>query len=176
MRVDDTMLAAAERLHTVLRVAEERIAVAESCTGGLVGAAITAPSGASDVFEMGIVSYSNAAKHNLLDVPQITLARTGAVSGPTARAMAAGVRARAGTTWGLSITGIAGPSGGRPGKPVGTVYIGVATVIDGETRSRAQRFRFDGDRGSIRQQTTRSALERLTHVIEAGHDSTSLVL
>lgn len=168
MRVDEPVLEAARGVHRALAQVDQRIAIAESCTGGLVGAALTAPSGASDVFELGVISYSNETKHDVLGVPRSMLARTGAVSGPTARAMASGVRSLAGTSWGLSITGIAGPTGGRPGKPVGTVYIGIATVSDRKTISYASRFRFEGDRSSIRQQTTRTALERVASVIEEG--------
>ncbi len=143
-----------------------RLALAESCTGGLLGATITSVPGASDIFELGVIAYSNAAKQDLLDVPIQTLERTGAVSGPTARAMAAGVRDRADATWGLSITGIAGPTGGRPGKPIGTVYIGLATRQDGRTQTRARRCRFDGDRTAVRAQTVRTALDRLLWVLD----------
>lgn len=166
MRFDDATRDAVTHVHEVLSSRGEHLAIAESCTGGLVAGAVTAEAGASDIFELAIITYSNEAKIRLLDVPRLTLSRTGAVSGPTARAMAAGVRDVGDATWGLSITGIAGPGGGRPGKPIGTVFIGIATVRDGRTVSRARRVRFDGDRASIRQQTTRTALERLAAVIE----------
>lgn len=162
MAIDGPIRRAVRDLHGALRRADERVAVAESCTGGLVGTAITAEPGSSDIFELGVVSYSDASKHRILDVPEMTLDYAGAVSGPTARAMAAGVRAVGEVTWGLSITGIAGPGGGRPGKPVGTVYIGIATADEAGERSTARRVRFDGDRAAIRRQTTLSALQRLT--------------
>lgn len=169
MRDVDTEHSVVTALHSALKVDGDRLAVAESCTGGLVGGAITAVAGASDVFELGVVTYSNDAKIDLLDVPPQTIRHTGAVSGPTARAMAAGVRDLAGTEWGLSITGIAGPGGARPGKPVGTVYIGIATRSDGQTRSVGHRVQFDGDRTAVRRQTTRSAIARLTTAISRGH-------
>ncbi|MFW6153287.1 MAG: CinA family protein [Halobacteriota archaeon] len=167
MRFDDATMDAVARVHGALASRDEQLAIAESCTGGLVAGAMTAAAGASEVFELGVVTYSNVAKRRLLDVPQLTLSRTGAVSGPTARAMAVGVRNLGDATWGLSITGIAGPDGGRPGKPVGTVFIGVATSRDGRSKSRARRVRFDGDRASVRRQTVRSALERVGELVEA---------
>lgn len=153
---DEALLDTVRRLHRRLRDRDERIALAESCTGGLGAAAVTALDGASDVFEHAVVAYADRAKIEHLDVPPQTLLHTGAVSGPTARAMAVGVRDRlAGTDWGVSITGLAGPAGGRPGKPVGTVYIGLA----GAGGSAARRYRFDGDRSAIRHQSVRAALE-----------------
>lgn len=165
MRMPDPIRAAVEDLHESARSARASLAVAESCTGGLVCGAITAKPGASDVLDRGFVTYSNAAKRDLLGVPEETLAAAGAVSGPTARAMAAGAHAHGPADWGLAITGIAGPSGGRPGKPVGTVYIGIATTQDGELSSQARRFRFDGDRDAIREQTARTAIDRLASVL-----------
>lgn len=167
MRLEEPLLAAVEALHTALRTRGEHLAVAESCTGGLVGGAITAVDGSSDVFELGVVTYSNRAKVELLGVPPETIDRTGAVSGPTARAMAAGVRDRLHeTTWGLSITGLAGPGGGRPGKPVGTVFIGIATRAGDRPTSTARRFRFDGDRHAVRRQTTRTAIQLAVDAVD----------
>lgn len=166
MEVDDRTLAVATALHAALRDREQRLAVAESCTGGLLGGAITAPAGASDVFAGGVVTYSDAAKVDLLGVPRATIEATGAVSGPTARAMAAGVRDDVpDVTVGVSITGIAGPGGGRPGKPVGTVYVGVASGGEGKARSRARRHRFDGDRGAVRRQTVHAACRMATATV-----------
>ena len=103
-----------------------RVATAESCTGGLVAAALTAIAGSSDVVERGFVTYSNEAKTELLGVPAETIAGHGAVSAQTAAAMARGAVARAGVDLAVSVTGIAGPGGGTPQKPVGLVYLGVA--------------------------------------------------
>lgn len=168
MRFEPPIIDAVTALHRELISRQSSIAVAESCTGGLVGGAITAVGGSSEVFSLGIVSYSNQAKIELLGVPPETIEATGAVSGPTARAMAAGVRDRLdGTDWGLSITGLAGPTGGRPGKPIGTVYIGLATTGEDGTYSIARRVRFDGDRTAIRYQTVRAALELAVDAI--GH-------
>lgn len=170
MRFEGAILEAVHELHEVLKDRGERLALAESCTGGLLGGAVTAVGGASDVFVYDLVTYSNRAKIELLSVPTETIRHTGAVSGPTARAMAAGVRDRLDEAdWGLSITGLAGPDGGRPGKPVGTVYIGIATAGASGTHSIAKRFRFDGDRSSIRQQTVRAALELAIDAV--GHSS-----
>lgn len=165
MEFSEPVHAAVAEVHAAARSAGATLAVAESCTGGLVCGAITARPGASDVLDSGFVTYSNAAKRSLLDVPAVTLSRAGAVSGPTARAMAVGACAAGGADWGLSITGIAGPEGGRPGKPVGTVYVAIAIDEGDRIRSRARRFRFDGDRRSIREQTVRTALERLADVL-----------
>jgi nicotinamide-nucleotide amidase len=116
--------------------------VAESCTGGLIGHRLTDVAGSSAYFERGVVVYSNAAKQALLGVPTSLLARFGAVSAECADAMARGVRQQAGAGLGLSVTGIAGPDGGTPTKPVGTVFIGFADAR-GAT---VERHRFGGDR------------------------------
>lgn len=173
MRFPAPLRAAVADLHEAVAAAETAIAVAESCTGGLVAGAITARPGASDVLDRGVVTYSNAAKRELLDVPAATLARTGAVSGPTARAMAGGVLVPGRADWSLAVTGIAGPGGGRPGKPVGTVYIGIARTTPGGVRSRARRFRFDGDRDAVRRQTAHTAIERLAAVLDRRHGQDS---
>jgi nicotinamide-nucleotide amidase len=135
-----------ERLEIVVgRLLRERgltVALAESCTGGLIGHRLTEVSGSSRYFERGLVVYSNAAKQTLLGVPEALLARHGAVSAECAEAMARGVRAMAGTDLGLSATGIAGPEGGSPAKPVGTVFLGLADARAATVR----RYRFDRDR------------------------------
>jgi nicotinamide-nucleotide amidase len=133
------------------------LAVAESCTGGLIGHRLTDVPGASDYFLGGVVSYSNDAKAGLLHVPAAVLARHGAVSPETARDMARGVRAAFGADFGLAVTGIAGPTGGSPNKPVGTVYIGLATA-QGED---VWRYQFHGDRAEIKTLTAETALDRL---------------
>lgn len=118
------------------------IATAESCTGGLVAARITGVSGSSAYFLGGIVSYSNDAKHRLLGVPELMLQRCGAVSVDVALAMARGVRRKIGADIGIATTGIAGPTGATPTKPVGLVYIALAA----EGVERCRRYLWDGDR------------------------------
>lgn len=137
------------------------LATAESCTGGLLAGRVTSVSGASAVFMGGIVSYDNSVKRALLGVPSETLVSHGAVSAETATAMADGVRGRIGTSLGVSTTGIAGPTGAVPGKPVGTVYIAVSGL--GETIAR--RHNFTGDRDSVRAQACDAALLMLTERI-----------
>ena len=133
------------------------LAVAESCTGGLIGHRLTDIPGASDYFLGGVVSYSNDAKCDLLRVPDATLARHGAVSPETARDMARGVREVFHAAIGLAVTGIAGPSGGSLEKPVGTVYIGLAT----NTGEEVWRYQFHGNRAEIKTLTAETALDQL---------------
>ena len=133
---------------------EKTIAVAESCTGGLIGAKFTNISGSSKYFERGVVTYSNQAKTELLKVPLEIIEKYGAVSEEVAILMAEGVRGLAKTDYGLSATGIAGPKGGTPDKPVGTVYIGFAH----ENYSFAQRFQFAEDRMTNRERATQAAV------------------
>ena len=139
------------------------LSVAESCTSGLLGHRLTDVSGSSAYFERGVLVYSNQAKQDLLGVPEAILRAHGAVSAPCAEAMASGVCARSGNPVGLAITGIAGPDGGTPGKPVGTVFIGVAVAGD----VRAQRFQFAGDRSSVKWQSTQMALDLLRRRLKA---------
>jgi nicotinamide-nucleotide amidase len=134
-----------------------RLACAESCTGGLVAAACTQLAGSSDWFERGFVTYSNEAKTEMLGVDAGLIAAYGAVSEPVARAMAAGARARAHAEVALSVTGIAGPSGGSAGKPVGTVWFGWS--LQGALSS--ELCRFDGDRAAVRAAAVQHALSRL---------------
>jgi nicotinamide-nucleotide amidase len=131
-----------------------RIAVAESCTGGLLGGRLTEVPGSSAWFVGGVIAYDNAVKTRELGVPQDLISAHGVVSEPVARAMAEGVRLRFGTDFGLSVTGIAGPDGGSAEKPVGTVAIALAGP-----GARARVFRFVGDRQMIRQQSVLAALE-----------------
>jgi nicotinamide-nucleotide amidase len=152
-----------------LRDREETLAVAESCTGGLIGAAVTAVPGASDYFDSGLTTYSYDAKRRHLGVSRESLDEHGAVSEPVAREMAQGVRDVAGTTWGVATTGVAGPTGGSEDKPVGTVFIGVAYAGPwGSQRSFAtvSRHEFDGDRATVRAKTVERALEELLAAIE----------
>lgn len=139
-----------------------RLAVAESCTGGLVCGRITAVPGASAVFLGGVVSYANAVKRDVLGVPQEVLERVGAVSAECAAAMAAGVRERLGADAAVSVTGIAGPDGGTPLKPVGLVFFGVAT----RAGARAEERRFAGGREAVRRQAAAHALALLLAAAE----------
>jgi nicotinamide-nucleotide amidase len=132
-----------------------RIAVAESCTGGMLGARLSAVAGASDVFVGGIVSYTNDLKERLLGVPQEMLRAHGAVSEVVARAMASGARRRTGAEVALAITGIAGPSGATEGKPVGTVWV-CAAIGDGTTTAKRV---FPGSRDEVRRRATQLALD-----------------
>lgn len=134
-----------------------RVALAESCTGGMLGARLTGPAGASDVLEGGVISYSNRVKTALLDVPESMLAEHGAVSEPVARQMASGVRARLAVEVGVGITGVAGPGGGSAAKPVGTVWIG----LDVKGSVSAHLLHLPGDRAEIRQRSSQAALQLL---------------
>jgi nicotinamide-nucleotide amidase len=136
------------------RARELRLAVAESCTGGLLGARLTEIPGSSDVFVGGVIAYDNAVKVELLGVPAALIAEHGAVSEPVARAMAEGAARRHRVAASLSITGIAGPGGGTPEKPVGTVWI--ACVLEGVSETR--RILFPGTRHEIRARAAQAAL------------------
>lgn len=139
------------------------MASAESCTGGLVAAACTAVAGSSDWFERGFVSYSNAAKTQMLGVDSGLIAAHGAVSEPVARAMAVGALEQAGVDLAVAVTGIAGPGGAVPGKPVGTVWLALAVrgAADAPPQVTAQLLQLQGDRAAVREQTVREALRRL---------------
>jgi nicotinamide-nucleotide amidase len=137
----------------------ETLALAESCTGGLVGALVTEAPGASRYFLGGVVSYADALKRDLLGVPAGLLAEHGAVSEPVARAMAEGARTRLGASWAISLTGIAGPDGGTADKPVGTVWIGVAGPGDAGTQAR--KIFWPGEREMVRRMAAISSLHLL---------------
>ena len=138
-----------------------RLAVAESCTGGMLGERITAVPGSSEAFVGGVIAYSDAVKAALLDVPQATLDGHGAVSEATVRAMAEGATRRFGVECALAVTGIAGPAGGTPEKPVGTVWI--AARHGGETRALQRQFL--GERDEIRARSAQAALDLLRHAL-----------
>ena len=133
------------------------LAVAESCTGGLLCHKITNVSGSSKYFRGGVVAYHNDLKENILGVPKVILKKFGAVSKETAMAMAHGAKKKLGCNVGIAITGIAGPTGGSKTKPVGTVFI----VIAGEANEKSQRFLFKGSRQDIKLLTTNKALKML---------------
>ena len=135
------------------------IATAESCTGGMIAAALTDIAGSSDVFDRGFVTYSNAAKRELLRVPAELIDRHGAVSEAVARAMAEGALAVSPAGLAVSVTGIAGPGGGSPDKPVGLVWLATA-VRDGATLASKRRFGELG-RATVRQEATRAGLRLL---------------
>lgn len=147
----------AREVGELLRARGWRLAVAESCTGGLVGHLITDVAGSSDYFAGGVIAYSNEAKMELLGVRAETLAQHGAVSEAAAREMAAGARRLLGADVALSVTGIAGPGGGTPEKPVGLVYIAL-DVTGGQV---CRRYVWDGDRAANKVQSARAALELL---------------
>ncbi|MBQ9762621.1 MAG: CinA family protein [Oscillospiraceae bacterium] len=138
------------------------LATAESCTGGGIGAAITAVSGASKVFVGGVISYTNEVKNQVLGVEQAVLDKFGAVSAPVAGAMASGVRNLLKSDVAVSVTGLAGPGGDDFGNPVGTVCIGYAD----RHQTLAKQYRFYGDRDDIRQQSIRAALELILEMLQ----------
>ena len=156
-RANDTPDQRASDTLDALRRAGLRAATAESCTGGLVAAALTAIAGSSDVVHGGFVTYANEAKTAMLGVDPRTIETVGAVSEAVARAMAEGARARTGVDLAVAITGVAGPGGGSPEKPVGTVWFAVA----GPRGTGAEHHRFDGDRAAIRDASVRVALDML---------------
>ncbi len=149
----------------LLQVHNKRLAIAESCTGGLIGHRITNIAGSSEYFERGIIAYSNQSKIDLLNVSPLILERYGAVSEQTAKAMAKGVRYLSEVDIGLSITGIAGPSGGTKEKPIGLVYIAISTHNDCEVK----KFNLTGDRKTIKQKASQFALNYLRlYLMEKG--------
>ena len=155
---DDYLHALAEDALGKCREAGLTVATAESCTGGLLSAALTAVAGSSDVFERGFVTYSNTAKTELIGVPESLLASVGAVSEDVAVAMAKGALEHASVQLALAVTGIAGPGGGSESKPVGLVHLALARAGDGV---RHERRLFAGDREAIRIGATAAALRLL---------------
>lgn len=152
-----------DRIAVALIRRRERIGTAESCTGGLVAAACTSLSGSSAWFERGVVSYSNEAKAELLGVPKGLIALHGAVSAEVAEHMARGLLAHAPIDWALSVTGIAGPSGGSADKPVCTVWL---ALVHAGRPARVWRENFGGDRHAVRAQTVRAGLMALCEALE----------
>ena len=154
---EDALLVLAERLQAACLDGGATVALAESCTGGMVAAALTAVPGSSGYFVGAVVSYADSAKQELLGVDSAVLAAHGAVSAQVARAMAEGALARFGTTVAGSVTGIAGPDGGTAEKPVGLTYIGVADADGAEVR----RVVWDGDRAANRRDSAIAVVEAL---------------
>lgn len=153
--LDDDLLASAAALLDACRARGVRLATAESCTGGLIAAALTAIAGSSDVMDRGFVTYSNEAKSELVGVPPDLIVADGAVSEPVARAMAEGALARSRAAIAVAVTGVAGPGGGSPAKPVGLVWLGLArrgcpTLVESRI--------FPGDRATVRRETVMRAL------------------
>ncbi len=144
----------------LLRLRQRTLALAESCTGGLLAGRLTDVAGSSEYFLGSAVTYANAAKADLVAVSAATLERFGAVSEETAREMALGARRRFGASVGLSITGIAGPGGGTPEKPVGTVHV---ALDDADGTRRHRRLLMPGDRALVRRWSTSAALSMLRH-------------
>lgn len=144
------------------RAAGKTLATAESCTGGLLGALLTAVPGSSDVYRGGVISYCNAVKHGLLGVPEALLEEYGAVSWQVAEAMAEGACRAAQADFGVSTTGLAGPDGDGSGKPVGLVYVGCA----GPKGVTHRELHLTGSRDEIRQQACREALAFLESQLE----------
>ena len=151
----------ASRVIEIFREKGLSLALAESCTGGMIAETITNVAGASDIFYGSAVTYVNSAKEHILGVARETLEKHGAVSSECAEEMACGARRVYGANVAMSVTGIAGPGGGSEAKPVGTVWFGFATKDGAETFRR----RFDGDRAAVRRQTVEEVLRRLA---EAG--------
>jgi nicotinamide-nucleotide amidase len=160
-------------LHSIGLIAQKltkdgyMLATAESCTGGLISAACTSVAGSSDWFERGFVTYSNAAKTELLGVDAALIAEHGAVSEPVARAMAFGAIRHSKAQLSIAVTGVAGPTGGSAAKPVGTVWFGFS--VHGTLHSEVQHFA--GDRAAVREATVSHALKRVLALLEADpHD------
>jgi len=156
-KIEDPLLALAARLGAAALARGTMIATAESCTGGLVASAITSIAGSSGWFERGFVTYSDLAKEQQLGVASLTIERFGAVSEETAKAMAEGAVRGSAAQWAVAVTGIAGPDGGSPDKPVGTVWFAWA----GPDHLQALKRQFDGDRAAVRQASVQAALEGL---------------
>jgi PncC family amidohydrolase len=154
---DETLVSLAERLQRLCLERHETVATAESCTGGLIAAAITAVPGSSAYFLGGVVTYADSAKVELLGIPEATIGAHGAVSAQVALAMTIGARERLGASLAVSVTGVAGPDGGSPAKPVGLVYVGLASADGADVR----RLMLSGDRTAIREAAAGAALEWL---------------
>lgn len=156
--MDRSLADVVSELHETFKNHRICLSVAESCTGGMVGQEITTRPGSSNFFVGGVVAYSNDLKERLLRVEPEILEQHGAVSEPVAREMANGILERTSSDYALSVTGVAGPSGGTPEKPVGLVYLGFASKSD----SKVEECQFSGDREKIRRSTTQYSLKRMS--------------
>lgn len=161
MTQEENIAAVALKLKELALARRATVGTAESCTGGLIAAAITAVPGSSEYFLGGVVSYANSVKARLLGVPEEILGTVGAVSGECARFMAQGAATALGADWAVSVTGVAGPDGGSAEKPVGTVWF--ALCGPGGTEAHARRFA--GGRAAVRAQTTAHALSMLIEAL-----------
>lgn len=158
-----------KRVGSALRTRDEAVAIAESCTGGLVGSLLTDVSGSSAYFDRSLVTYSYDAKQELLAVSREALDAHGAVSEPVAGQMARAVRDTAGTDWGVATTGVAGPTGGSPETPVGTVYIAVAHAAPWETDDSdcsVSHYEFEGSRTEVKRDIAEQALGDLLDSVQ----------
>lgn len=168
MILEDDLVAVAARLGARLRELGGSVVTVESCTGGLIACALTETAGSSAWFDRGFVTYSNEAKTDLVGVSPMTLQSHGAVSEPTAREMARGGLERSRARLAMSVTGIAGPGGAVPGKPVGTVCFGwAARVADGPALERVETVLFDGGRADVRRAAAVHALTRALSILSA---------
>jgi nicotinamide-nucleotide amidase len=150
------------RLSAILLDAGKKVCTAESCTGGLIAKTLTDLAGSSDWFDRGFVTYSNQAKNEMLAVPVSVIEDYGAVSEPVATAMANGALRHSQADFAVAVTGVAGPGGGSAEKPVGTVWIAVASAES----TLATRFQFDGDRETVRHATLLAGLEMLINLVD----------
>ncbi len=156
--IDQDLMAQADTVLVACRAAGLKVATAESCTGGLIAATLTAIAGSSDVVDRGFITYSNEAKTDMLGVPPELIASDGAVSEAVARRMAEGALARSQAGLAVAVTGVAGPGGGSADKPVGLVWFGLARR---DAPTSALRHLFAGDRGAVRRQAVAEALRLL---------------
>jgi nicotinamide-nucleotide amidase len=157
------------RVARALREAGDTVAVAETATGGLVGALLTAPPGASDYFDRAYVTYAYDSLREELAVARETLDEHGAVSGPAVREMAQAARDRTRSDWGVATAAVAGPSGGTEDRPVGTAFVGVAEAAPWESGASGvtvERYEFDGDRAAVRERVARQALGDLLAAVQ----------
>jgi nicotinamide-nucleotide amidase len=153
-----------KQIHAALLKQGKTVAVAESCTGGLLSNLLTGIPGSSAYFIFGAVTYANSAKHKILGIPFSTINRYGAVSKQIATAMAKNVKKIAGSNYGIGITGIAGPTGGSIKKPVGTVFIAIAA----KASTLCRKYHFHGSRAFVRQQTAKETLKLLNYLVGEG--------
>jgi len=162
-----------ERVGDLLAERAETLAVAETATGGLVGALLTSVPGASDYLDRVVVPYDYDALRTTLAVPRETLDEHGAVSEPTTRALARAARDTADATWGVATAGVAGPGGGTEDKPVGTGFVGIGYAApweSGDSTASVSRYEFDGDRTAVRERLARRALRDLETAVRDRSD------